>query len=93
MRARSPKRAKEMREYIPLAKAYLAENEWCQFPLGCGQRSQVVHHTRGRFGKRLLDRKWWKASCHSHNQFAEDDTGVALACGWLVRIEGTGVTA
>ena len=87
MRHRSPKRAAQMRAYIPAMRAYLDEHTRCEFP-GCIAPSAVLHHRRGRRGARLLDQQWWAAACHAHNQFAEDETGAALACGWLVRIEG-----
>lgn len=88
MRARSLKRAREIREFAPLAEAFLEEHDRCEFPLGCDQPSVVVHHKRGRFGRRLLDRDWWAAACNFHNNYAEEQTGAALACGWLVPIEG-----
>lgn len=87
MRARSLKRQREIREFIPHAEQFLDDNPWCQFP-GCAAPSEVVHHSRGRFGRRLLDRRWWKASCHFHNDYAETCTGESLAVGWLVPIEG-----
>ena len=89
LRARSPKRTTEMRAYAKEAEAFLAEHTTCEFPLGCTEtRNLVVHHRRGRFGKRLRDQRYWAASCLPHNQLPEDDTGAALACGWLLRIEG-----
>lgn len=88
MRARSPKRARQMREYGALVGPFLEAHEWCEFPLGCGDRSQVVHHQRGRFGLRLLDQTYWAASCNTHNGYAEDHTGHSLEIGWLLRIEG-----
>lgn len=87
MRARSLKRQRQIREYIPLAEAFLEENTNCQFP-DCELPSEVVHHQRGRFGSRLLDQRFWAASCDEHNNYAETDTGAALACNWLIRIEG-----
>lgn len=87
MRARSPKRAAQMRRYIPAMRAYLDSHARCEFP-GCGKPSAVLHHKRGRSGARLLDERWWAASCHEHNQWAETNTAAALAVGWLVRIEG-----
>lgn len=77
-----------MREYIPQAETFLAEHNGCEFPLGCPKASRVVHHKRGRFGKRLLDKRFWAASCDFHNDYAETNTGAALACGWLIPIEG-----
>lgn len=88
MKSRTPKRARQEREYSKLRAVFLAANPWCQFPTGCGQPATEVQHRRGRRGLRLLDVDWWAASCHSHNMWAEDHTGEALEIGWLVRIEG-----
>lgn len=87
MRAVVPKRARQLRAYRPLAAAFLEANPRCMFP-GCDQPTTELHHKRGRRGERLLDQAWWAASCATHNAFAEERTGEALAIGWLVRIEG-----
>jgi len=82
------KRAGQYRLYRPRAAAFLEANPACMFPLGCGLAAVDVHHVRGRQGARLLDEAWWAASCRYHNTWAEENTGEALACGWLIRIEG-----
>lgn len=88
MRARSKKRAGQMRRYIPRARAFLETHRWCEFPLGCRARSRVVHHRRGREGERLLDERWWAASCHFHNDYAETRTGHSREIGWLLPAVG-----
>lgn len=91
MRSRSLKRGRQMREYIPLAEAFLEANPWCQHPTNHLDRpvpAVCVHHTRGRFGWRLLVVEWWKASCAACNDEAETNTGASLAIGWLLPIEG-----
>lgn len=93
MRSRSLKTQRLMREYIPAAEKFLQDHPVCQWPLGCTRASAVVHHRRGRFGRRLVDQRWWAASCHDHNTLAEDQTGTALDCGWLVPIESTAAYA
>lgn len=87
MRPRSKKRAALMRIYAKRVAVFLEEHPVCEFPLGCGRPSVDVHHTRGRFGFRLLAEDWWKASCRFHNDYAETETGHSLEIGWLVRIE------
>jgi hypothetical protein len=67
---------------------FLEANPWCQFPLGCGKPANTIQHLRGRRGARLLDEKYWAASCLPCNLWAEDNTGEALRIGWLIRIEG-----
>jgi len=88
MRRVSKKRAAALRVYRKRRDDFLTANPQCQFPGGCEQRSTVVHHRRGRFGARLLDERFWAASCDYHNDYAETHTGESLALGWLVRIEG-----
>lgn len=88
LRARSPKRAREDRQYNVLRAAYLAGHPVCEFPLGCTGRATEIQHRKGRRGARLCDVDWFAASCHEHNMWAEDHTGQALRIGWLVRIEG-----
>lgn len=87
MRPVSRKRAGQLRAYSKLRAVFLAEHPRCGFPLGCGLPSTEVQHMRGRRGERLNDTAWWAASCHDHNQWAETNTGEALAIGWLVPIE------
>jgi hypothetical protein len=87
MRAVAPKRARQLCAYRPLRDAFLDANPWCMFP-GCSSPTEALHHKRGRRGLRLLDERWWAASCAVHNDFAETRTGESLDLGWLVRIEG-----
>jgi hypothetical protein len=84
----SRKRARQLRLYKPLARHFLTGHTVCEWPPGCEARAVCVHHRRGRFGERLLDTDYWAASCAFHNEFAETHTGEALACRWLLRIEG-----
>jgi hypothetical protein len=88
MRARSLKRQQLMRIYVRMVGPFLADNPTCQFPLGCAEDATTVHHKRGRFGTRLIDKQWWAASCNAHNTYAETNTGHSLEIGWLIRIEG-----
>lgn len=87
MRTRSLKLQRAMRVYRQMVGDFLNEHSICEFPLGCDSPAEMVHHRRGRRGRRLLDQNYWAGSCARHNQFAEDNTGEALACGWLLRIE------
>lgn len=90
MRRVSKKRAVALRLYAKRRKEFLSqpENETCAFPLGCTERATTVQHLRGRRGWRLLHEPWWTPSCLHHNLWAEDNTGEALAIGWLHKIEG-----
>ena len=91
LRARSLKRARMMRAYVPEMLAFLADHPTCEHPTNHPDGSVpavCVHHRKGRAGRRLRDQEFWAASCWPCNQAAEDDTGAALACGWLLPIEG-----
>lgn len=91
LRRRSLKRAAMMRAYVPEMLAFLAEHTTCEHPTNHpdGPVAAVcVHHRKGRAGEKLRDQRYWAASCWPCNQAAEDDTGAALACGWLLPIEG-----
>ena len=88
IRAVSAKRRAQMVIYKKLRAEFLEARPWCEYPEGCGQLATEVQHRRGRRGERLNDVDWWAASCRAHNMQAEEDTGRALAIGWLVRIEG-----
>lgn len=88
MRTKSAKTAAAMGAYIPERDAFLSENRWCEYPLGCGRPSVVLHHRWGRNGERLRDQEWWAASCDDHNIRAEDETGEARACKWLLDLNG-----
>lgn len=89
LRRRSPKRARQEREYARLRAAFLAGHPYCESPLDCGQAATEIQHRRGRRGARLIDVDWWAASCRACNEWAETNTGEALASGWLIRIEAS----
>lgn len=89
LRAVSVKRAGQMNAYRPLRDAFLAAHPVCQYPPGCSALATDLHHKRGRFGERLLDKRHWATSCRFHNEWAETHTGEALAVGWLIPIEAS----
>jgi hypothetical protein len=88
IRSVSVRRQRENREYTKLRREFLESRPRCEFPNGCGERADTVQHLRGRRGARLNNVDYWAASCLAHNLWAEENTGEALAIGWLIRIEG-----
>ena len=66
LRPISKKRQAEMKIYAKERKAFLEENPICQI---CGNdKSEVIHHGRGRTGSYYLDKRYWKAvsiRCHA----------------------------
>lgn len=90
LRARSLKLQRAMAVYRRQVAAFLADHDTCEHPTNHPDgfvRSSVVHHRRGRFGKRLLDQRYWAASCNPCNAEAEENTGKSLDCGWLIPVE------
>lgn len=95
MRRNTPKRAKEMREYAVLSRAYLESYSSCA---RCGHRSQEVHHKAGRRGWRLLHMPWWLPVCREcHHKITTEPTWAEYE-GWSLprhsigcqRCDGTG---
>lgn len=69
MRARTPARAAQERVYRKRRLVFLAEHERCDFPGGCVNAAQDVHHKRGRVGVDLLDESRWLACCRPHHDW------------------------
>lgn len=91
MRARTPQRARQERQYAKQRRVFLNLDDGgrrCEFPKGCHAVADTVQHLRGRRGDRLLDETYWAASCLRHNLWAEENTGEAYELGWLIRVEG-----
>jgi hypothetical protein len=62
LKTASKKRALELRRYYELRQGFLTDYPICQ---GCGRnRSTEVHHTKGRYGRRLNQMEYWLALCH-----------------------------
>jgi hypothetical protein len=83
-------RAKQNRQYKPLADKFKLDNPNCQIKHdGCTIETTDVHHTRGRRGKLLLDMRWWKASCRSCHRWATDNSKEAKEKGASYSINHT----
>ena len=79
MRRVSRKRAKELRLYTPLRRAFLATRPICE---RCGKASTDVHHRFGR-GPNFLNVSTWAASCNPCNLWAKDNPVAARTEGWI----------
>lgn len=97
LRSVSKKRQKELTIYAIARKEYLEEHpicEWCDtehdlggtpFPAPCTKPSTNVHHSGGRIGKRVYDKKLFKACCDEHGgPFPHDNAAEAYAQGFSV---------
>lgn len=71
--SRSPKRAKQEREYGKLRKKFLEQNPICQMKLPniCTHQATDVHHTAGRIGDLLTDVRYWKGGCRACHTWVE----------------------
>lgn len=60
-------------EYKPKMKQFIADNPECQMKTKvCSGSTQCVHHSKGRQStEKLLNVKWWKASCFKCNTWVE----------------------
>ena len=78
----SKKRAKQLREYKPVRRKFLAENPICQLRLpGCTGGSEELHHAAGRENGRLLKIEDFKAACGHCHRIATEESKTAIAAG------------
>jgi len=66
----SKKSLDQLKRYSLLRDKYLEENPICQYP-GCKSREVTLHHTRGRQGAYLTDKRFFSALCWPHHQHIE----------------------
>lgn len=87
MKAVSAKRAKQLRQYRPLADEYLKLHPFCMVGIvGCSGRSTEVHHRRGRdTAERLLNRDEWLAACHHCHVYVTEHPAESFERGWSLR--------
>lgn len=79
----SVKHAKRLREYEKEKAISRAEVEVCEFP-GCNSVELTCHHSAGRIGANLTDRKKFKWLCWPHHLWAEENPGAAKELGLSV---------
>lgn len=77
----SKKRVEENREYSQKRKEFLEENPICQVH-NCGQKSDQVHHKKGRTGKLLTNKKYFLAVCGLCHDYIENNPLWAKAQGY-----------
>lgn len=71
--------------YTPEAKKFREENPVCAIksPV-CTGKTQGVHHSKGKIGKLLLDKKYWMAACNPCNDWIESDDAEARERGFKI---------
>lgn len=65
------KRAAELRLYEKAKKELHTEDTTCQFP-GCQRIDVTCHHSKGRMGKMVYNKKYLVWLCSEHHTFAEE---------------------
>lgn len=76
----SEKRAGQNAQYMKLRNEYLALYPMCEVE-DCDQRSQDVHHQRGKEGERLLDTNFFMAVCRNHHIYYTEHSKEAIEKG------------
>lgn len=66
----SDRRIKRLSEYRKVRDIFLKENNICQFP-NCKSKNVELHHSAGRVGNLLVDKKHFKALCREHHNWIE----------------------
>lgn len=78
MRARSPKRARQERQYLRDRAVFLDEHPNCEMRLDCCTGSATeIHHRRGRVGALLLDQSRWTGACSSCHRWVTEHPAAA----------------
>jgi hypothetical protein len=75
IKKRSKKMDKEMKLYLKEKAKFLKSGDQCELNTDvCRSDATVIHHTKGREGKKLHDKRYWKKSCvHCNNRVEEKD--------------------
>ena len=83
VRSRSPKRAKQEREYARLRHVFLEAHPRCEFrdADACLLWATDVHHRRGRVGALLTDTRYWSALCRPHHRYVTEHPAKAYELG------------
>lgn len=61
---------KRLAQYRVVRDEYFKENPVCQFP-GCTSKDITLHHSKGKTGDLLMEKKWFKSLCMPHHNWAE----------------------
>lgn len=86
LRARSLKRQKQEKEYSKRRKIFLENNPVCQIAIPgiCTHHSTEIHHVNDRFGDRLNDETYWKATDRACHQWIHSHPKTAREMGFLI---------
>ncbi len=93
IKARSSSLVERMKEYTRIKAEWLPMNPQCHICLeecGAGKRpsnrvnkTDDVHHMRGRLGKNLTDTMTWLPVCRGHHHWIDANRAEAMRLGYL----------
>jgi hypothetical protein len=78
----SARRKALLADYQILRSGYLGTHQWCE-RAGCQNRSNQVHHQRGRTGTLMLNTQFWTAICDKCHRWIHDHPASARTEGLL----------
>lgn len=77
----SNSRARQLKEYSKLKRAFLKQHPYCAvFP---ARRASDIHHIRGRTGRLLLDTRYWLAVSRAGHNWIHQNPALARQRGFL----------
>lgn len=80
MKSVSDKRIELNKEYSKVRLEYLKEHPICEFP-NCTKKATDIHHSRGRTGGLLTDKRYFKALDREHHRWVEEHPKEAKEIG------------
>lgn len=72
--------AQELKVYRKVRDEYFKENPVCEFP-GCESEYVTLHHAKGKIGKLLTDKRFFKSICWPHHRYCEENPAIAQELG------------
>lgn len=76
----SKSRVEALKKYRRLRDKYFIEHPICEFP-DCTSKNITLHHSRGRIGCFLTDKRFFKSLCPKHHRFVEENPTEAQKLG------------
>lgn len=79
------KRSRQQRVYQALRLEQLKDVPSCELGLpGCTGMATEVHHAKGRIGDLLIDRRYYKSTCHTCHRWVTEHSREAIELGHSV---------
>lgn len=66
----SKNRQEALKTYRKRRDNYFKEHPICEFP-NCNSKNITLHHSKGRCGAFLTDKRWFKSLCQKHHSWCE----------------------